>query len=96
MKTYKIDLYRTERVSVECQAASPQEAIVTAKLGHSGFFTDGCVELDQSGEAVAEHNILAQCECCDKIVFDAAEYKRGVCGGEDGIFICETCQPRTA
>jgi hypothetical protein len=90
MNTYEITLHRTERITVNLTAESPQAAIESARVGHTGFHTDGCIKLSADGEPVKDYVILSQCESCDKMIFDAADYDKGASDPE-GVFVCGDC-----
>jgi len=89
MKTYEIKLHRTESITVKLEADGPQNAIEIARTLHSDFRTDACVELDAEGEPVTEHVILAACELCNRLIFNAEDYDNGSI--YDGTFCCESC-----
>lgn len=78
---YEIVLWKTIRETIHVEAADPQTAIIDARLLHPGMNADEATELvpDADGELEPRETftVIAQCENCERMIFDGTDYVNG-------------------
>lgn len=84
---YEVSLTKTDRRVHPLHADSPDEAFKIAKAFNRGFAVQTIVQVDDDGEAVAEWELLAVCEGCEKPIFTQDDYH----SDSEGVPLCGDC-----
>ena len=76
-----VHLERKETKDYPIDSNSFSAAVTTAEKNNPGFVA---TSVECEGES---HDVLARCESCKRVLFDASDYSVD----EDGIAICSDC-----